>query len=65
MPTMKKITLNIPEDLLKEAQELTKDGITETIKLGLLELKKKKARQSLLKLRGKVSFNLDLHKTRT
>lgn len=57
--------MNIPADLLKEAQDITKDGITETIKLGLMELKKKKARQGLLNLRGKVSFNLDLNKTRS
>lgn len=65
MSTTKKITMNIPADLLKEAQDITKDGITETIKLGLMELKKKKARQGLLNLRGKVSFNLDLNKTRS
>lgn len=64
MSVTKKVTLNIPADLLKEAQEITKDGITETVKLGLIELKKKKARQGLLRLRGKVAFNLDLTKTR-
>lgn len=65
MALSKKITLNLPSDLLKEAQEITKEGITETIKTALIELKKKKAREQLINLRGKISFNLDLNKTRT
>jgi hypothetical protein len=64
MALSKKITLNLPADLLKEAQEITKEGITETIKTALIELKKKKAREQLINLRGKISFNLDLNKTR-
>lgn len=60
----KKITLNLPPDLLKEAQEITKEGFTKTIKTALIELRKKKAREQLVNLRGKISFNLDLNKTR-
>jgi len=65
MANIKKITLNLPADLLKEAQAITKEGITETIRSALIELKNKKAREQLVKLRGKVTFNLDLEKTRS
>lgn len=64
MSKFKKITLNLPSDLLREAQDITKEGITETIKSALIELKNKKAREQLVNLRGKISFKLDLNKTR-
>ena len=64
MKNIKKITLNLPGDLLSDAQKITGAGVTETIREALTELKKKKAREQLLKLRGKISFGLDLSKTR-
>ena len=60
----KKITLNVPEDLLLDAQKMTGLGITETVVLGLEELRRRKKRHALLALRGKVDFDLDLTKTR-
>lgn len=60
----KKITLNVPEKVLAEAQKATGLGITETVVLGLEELRRRKQRLALLSLRGKVSFDLDLKKTR-
>jgi len=64
MKSSKKITLNLPSDLIQDAQKITGVGITETIREALIELKKKKAREEILKLRGKISFELDLNKTR-
>jgi hypothetical protein len=60
----KKITLNVPEELLLAAQQTTGLGITETVVLGLEELRRRKKRLGLLALRGTVDFDLDLKKTR-
>ena len=53
-----KITANLPKATLKAAQEYTGLGITETLKIALEDLKRKKAYQDLLALRGKVKFGL-------
>ena len=64
MANKKKITAFLPESSLEEAQKLSGLGITETLILALEEFKKKGLRQKLLKLRGKVAFDLDLARTR-
>lgn len=61
---IKKITVNIPEDLLASAKRLTGHGITETIIEGLRELEKREKRRALGKLKGKIAFDLDLEETR-
>lgn len=60
----KKITVNIPEDLLESARKTTGMGITETLIEGLQEIEKKQKRRALAKLKGKISFNLDLKESR-
>jgi hypothetical protein len=60
----KKVTANIPAQLLARAQELTGLGITETLVAGLEELDRARKRSALRSLRGKVRFQLDLDKTR-
>jgi hypothetical protein len=35
MPRMKRVTANLPEDLLKEAMAVTNEGITKTLVRGL------------------------------
>jgi hypothetical protein len=61
----KKITANIPAELLERAQEATGLGITETLVAGLLELRRSRKRSALRGLRGKVRFQLDLKTTRS
>jgi hypothetical protein len=61
---LKKVTINIPEDVLARAREITRRGITETVVEGLLELDRRRKRSALRALRGRVSFELDLQKTR-
>jgi len=61
---VKKITVNVPEKLLKSALALTGQGITETIIAGLIEVENREKRQALRKLRGKVSFELNLGRSR-
>jgi hypothetical protein len=62
--TAKKITANIPAELLKRAQELTGLGITETLVAGLQELERSQKRSALRALRGRVRFELNLERTR-
>lgn len=64
MKQTKKITLNLPLDLINDAQKITKSGVTETIRTALEDLKKKESRNKLLKLKGKISIDIDLNKTR-
>jgi hypothetical protein len=61
---LKKITANIPAQLLARAQDITGVGITETLVAGLQELERARKRSALRALRGKVRFELDLEKTR-
>ena len=64
MKTSRKVTVQLPADLLKDAQEYTGEGITPTIRRGLEQLRHAAACEGLLKLRGKVRFSLDLKELR-
>lgn len=63
-PNTRKITINVPEEILKMATQVTGRGITETIIEGLQELEKREKRTALRDLRGKVKFLVDLEATR-
>jgi len=60
----KKVTVNLPTDVLERAQRITGRGITPTIIEGLRELERRAQRSALRQLRGKVRFDLDLDQTR-
>jgi len=60
----RKITVNVPADVLEEATRVTGKGITETVVEGLLELKLRAKRSSLRRLRGKVQFDFELETRR-
>ena len=64
MKVNRKITVHVPEDLLEKAQESTGEGITETIRKGLELVAASKSFEELRKLKGKVSFSIDLAKLR-
>jgi len=55
---MRKITLEVPVELLERAQRASKAGVTETVRAGLRELAAAAAYEALLKLPGKVSFGM-------
>lgn len=59
-----KITAHVPKSLLKEAQESTGLGITETVKAGLEALARQRAFERLLKMEGKVKLRIDLEELR-
>lgn len=60
----KKITLNVPEDLLLAALEASGDNITATIVRALELLAASQAYSSIQKMKGKVKLNIDLEELR-
>ena len=60
----RKITLELPEDLLRRAQHCTGEGITATVRRGLELLAASTAYTELQKLRGKVKFFVKLKELR-
>jgi hypothetical protein len=57
MATARKITVEIPAELLQKAQQASGAGITQTIRAGLQLLAASQAYGRLLQLRGKVRFS--------
>ena len=55
--TTRKITVEIPQDLLEKAQQASGSGITQTIRTGLQLLAASQAYDNLRQLRGKVRFS--------
>jgi hypothetical protein len=53
----RKITVEIPQDLLEKAQQASGSGITQTIRRGLQLLAASQAYDNLRQLRGKVRFS--------
>lgn len=60
----KKITVEVPEELLRKAQRSTGEGVTSTIRRGLALLAASRAYDELRKMRGRVRFSIDLEKLR-
>lgn len=60
----RKITVQVPAELLRKAQASTGEGVTATIRRGLELLAASAAYEELRRLRGKVSFSLNLKKLR-
>ena len=58
MIEMRKITVHVPQGMLEEAQAYTGEGVTQTVTAGLKRLASMQAQQELLKLRGKVKFDM-------
>jgi hypothetical protein len=57
--TAKKVTVNLPTDVLEKAQKITGQGITPTIIEGLRELERREQLSALRQLRGKVRFEAE------
>lgn len=61
---LRKVTVNLPAEVLENATRLTGKGITPTIVEGLQELERRAKRSALRALKGKVRVALDLEETR-
>jgi hypothetical protein len=60
MITSRKITVEVPADLLEKAQQASGGGITQTIRTGLQLVAASRAYARLRQLRGKVRFSRSL-----
>jgi hypothetical protein len=60
MNTARKITVEIPEDLLEKAQQASGTGVTQTVRAGLQLLAASRAYALLRQQRGKVKFSRTL-----
>ncbi len=60
MKSARKVTVELPADLLRRAQKSSGDGVTATIRRGLELVAAGEAYRDLRRLKGKVSFSVDL-----
>lgn len=59
-----KVTAHLPVELLLRAQQVTGQGVTETLRRGLEELTTADAYRRLRALRGKVKLSINLEELR-
>ena len=64
MPAVKRITANLPSNLLDEAMAVTGKGITETLIEGLTLVRQTRAYEKALRLKGKIELDIDLGASR-
>jgi hypothetical protein len=64
MTKARRITANLPGPLLDEAMEVTGKGITETLVEGLRLVRRARAYEKALRLRGKIDLSVDLDASR-
>jgi hypothetical protein len=62
--TARRITANLPEDLLEEAMETTGKGITDTLTEGLELVRRTRAYRKAMDLRGVLEIEIDLEASR-
>ena len=60
METARKITVEVPKELLEKAQEASREGITQTVRAGLQLVAASRTYARLRQLRGKVRFTRTL-----
>jgi hypothetical protein len=63
-PAIKRVTVNLPAKLLRDAEEVSGRGITETITLGLELLARRRAYKKAMALMGKLHLDIDLDVSR-
>jgi hypothetical protein len=61
---VRKITVNVPVEVLDNATRVTGKGVTLTVVEGLREIERRAKRSALRGLRGRIRFKLDLEETR-
>jgi hypothetical protein len=65
MKTVRKITVEVPTDLIEKAQKASGDGITKTVRTGLQLVAASHTYARLRQLRGKVRFSLTFSELKT
>jgi hypothetical protein len=64
MSDQRKITVQVPQDLLRRALDSSGKGLTATVRQGLELVAAGKAYQQLRRLRGKVRLSINLQELR-
>jgi hypothetical protein len=64
MAGVRRITANLPDDLLNDAMHVTRKGITETLVEGLRLVRRTRGYDRAMALRGKVQLDVDLEASR-
>lgn len=64
MNATRKVTVEIPRELLRKAQKATGEGVTATIRRGLELVAASQAYEGLRRLRGRVKFSIDWKRLR-
>lgn len=64
MTNVKRVTANLPEDVLRDAMTVTGEGITETIVAGLQQIRRAGAYATAMALKGKIKLEVDLERSR-
>lgn len=64
MISVRRVTANLPRDLLNDAMQATGRGITETLIEGLDLVRRRRAYESAMELRGKIFLDVDLKVSR-
>ena len=64
MAGARKVTIEVPSELLRKAQRSTGEGVTATIRRGLELVAAGRAYEELRRLRGRVKFSIDWKKLR-
>ncbi len=62
--TLRKVTVMLPEDLVRRATRASGLGLTPTIRKGLESIAAAEAYDGLLRLRGKLKLNLNVDELR-
>ena len=64
MERARRITANLPENLLDDAMQVTGKGITETLVEGLRLVRRTRAYDKAMAMRGKIRLDVDLETSR-
>ena len=64
MAQSRRITANLPDDLLRDAMRVTRRGITDTLVEGLRLIRRARAYEKAMSLRGKLHLDVDLEVSR-
>jgi hypothetical protein len=64
MAQSRRVTANLPDDLLRDAMRVTRRGITDTLVEGLRLIRRARAYEKAMALRGKLHLDVDLKVSR-
>ena len=62
--TARRVTANLPGDLLNDAMRVTGKGITDTLVEGLHRVRRSRVYHKAMALKGKIRIDLDLETSR-